>query len=256
MALSDLLNAFRGGPTPAPMQTTQAMQATQPSQPQNVLVPGNGEARSDGSGPSAFPAVKTGSEDPLEKFSTIWDKDPKALAKPNPVPNIKPTSEQLNAAVAGLDFTKTVAPELMEKALKGDTASLMQVINTTAQQTLAAASGTTANIVTEALTAMNKKYEDEIIPGILRAHNSRTEISKANPIFDDPASKPMLAYFEAQLQSKFPTATAAEHAEMAKEYLVGFTQKFAKGEGKELTDIPKAPVNAKGETDWDAWFKG
>lgn len=254
MALSDLLGAFRG--QPAQIQQTQPMQPTQPSQPQNATVPGNGEARSDGTGPGAFPAAKTGSEDPLEKFSSIWDKDPKAPAKPNPVPNIKPTSEQLNAAVAGLDFTKTVAPELMEKALKGDTASLMQVINTTAQQTLAAASGTTANIVTEALTAMNKKYEDEIIPGILRAHNSRTEISKANPIFDDPASKPMLAYFEAQLQTKFPTATPSEHAEMAKEYLLGFTQKFAKGEGMEMTKIPDKPKTAAGDTDWDAWFKG
>ncbi len=165
-------------------------------------------------------------------------------------------TKALMETVGKMDFTKAIAPELLDKASKGDAPSLAALVNQAAQAGFAQATLTTGNIVKDALTRQADAFKNEVMPDILRRH----EISlgmKENPLYSNPAVAPLLKSVEDQLTVKFPTASADEIKTHAKTIFDSMAGEIIKANGGTVTAVQTQqsnglPLQGKG-TDWDNW---
>jgi len=99
----------------------------------------------------------------------------------------------------------------------------------------------TEQAVERALTAHKATLPDMLRSGLVSDH-----AKNSNPLFDNPAVKPVIEATQERLLQKFPNATPAEITEM--------TQRFIMAMGQEFTPKDVVNDNSAGETDWDAFM--
>lgn len=254
-----VMDFFRGITAPTTTSPNPAVTAVSPAAPANAATAAANQTipsattipQSDGKIP-AIPASPIGDESPMAKFADLFKIDDKAVVLGSPVPSLTPDPVKLAAAVKDVDFTKGIDAALMEKALKGDGASLVAVINQSGQSALAQSSAITARIVEQALTTLTKNYETQVIPAVLRQNNVNVALAE-NPLFANPATAPILEGLKTQFITKYPSATADEISTLANEYLQNFAGMIVGTDAtKQITDVPKPAAGAKKETDWSA----
>lgn len=243
--------------------------ATEPPKPvvdpskSNATIPGS-QATSDGSVP-AIPKAGEGDKSPLEKYKDIWDIDPKAV-KPKTadalaIP-IKADPAKLLETARGIDFLKTVNQDNLKKALEGDNAALIGVINEAAQAGYAQSALGTTNLIKAALSEQARVFKEEVMPEVLRRHDISRSTPADNQVLQSPTVKPLLSMVETQLANKNPGASADEISRTAREFITDFSQEILKANG--MTVTPKTADGAaggkngaggkSGETDWGAFF--
>lgn len=254
MALMDIFAGFRGQKTGVtePVAVTSAVDPSKA----NPLVPGDGTIKSTGS-VAAIPASATGEASPLEGFKDLWLTDPKAKAPASLTVSIPVDNTKLLEAAKKTDFTKAISPEVLQKMQKGDPAAIAEAMNQIGQAAFAAASGSTARIVENALNHQAKVFNEEVLPQALKKHAVAAGLRLDAPIFSDPAIQPLLSMVETQFQNKYPEASATEITQKAREYLLTTSGAIL---GTSTTQIVvDKPVEAKNalkrpETDWGIFF--
>lgn len=252
MGISDIFGAFRAGSGPQ----QQPGQQGQGDPTLNPTVPSSATPASDGkNAPAAFPAVQEGEKSPLENFQKLWDKADTDAKPIDPAVSFNADPVKVMAAAKQIDITKGIDPALLARVNAGnDSAALVELVNQSVQIGIAHATTSTTGIVNEALKQQSAKYEKEVIPEILRRNNIQNTNRAADPLFQNPAVAPMLAMAEQQLMIKYPTASAAEISEKAKEYIGGFAGAVAESRGMEMRDKPKAATSGSGGiSDWTEW---
>lgn len=246
------MNGANGGAAPAA-----APAAGDPTANGNNSVPGSETAKPDGTGPNAFPAVGEGDKSPLAGFSDLWEKGKDEKQPASMVPTMNVDHEKLMKAAASVDFTKTISPELLQKATQGDPAALAQAISQAAQAGFAQSAAATAKIVENALQTQAKTFKEEVMPDILRRERIGNALSE-NPLADNPAVAPMLTMLRERLAQKYPMASAQEIAAKTNEYFLSMSTEIAKASGKQLIDAPAAPAEnggmGKSGEDWSKFF--
>lgn len=254
MGIKDIFASFSSTPTAtAQSQTTTTAQAA-PNDPSktNPLVPGANTGVSDGS-TKGIPAVGEGDQSPLAGFEKMWetaDTDRKPISL---VPDLNVDPAKLMEQAKKMDFSKLIKAEDVTKALGGDAATFVNIINTVAQAGFAQSTNTTTRIVDAALRDQAKKFNEEVLPAKLKEHNINTGLRADNPLFENPAVAPVLSMVEQQLQIKFPTASASEIKQKAKEYISGLGSAIVIGDGKLVTEKPEPSKTARVETDFSTW---
>src|SRR6266478_155914 len=209
-----------------------------------------------GTGAAAFPAVEpTGDKSPLDGYLKLWEIDPNAKPPASLVPSITVDPKKIMEGARGVDFTKSLSAATLEGISKGDTKAFLAGINEVGQGALAHASVMASNLVTAALTAQEKAFREEVMPDMLRKHNVSNALRTDNPMFDNPAVKPVLSMIENQFQIKNPNASASEITTLAKQYLSGFATEILTGAGKIVSDPPQVRKTSRGETDWGKFFE-
>lgn len=188
-------------------------------------------------------------QSPLADFSNLWE----APTTP-PDPNkgavqftIDPT--KINQVASSIDFTKSIPPELMQKALAGGPEAmqaLMQVINTVSQQAFAQSTMANTKVIETALAQQREKFSAEI-PDLVRSQSISSTLRQENPLFKNPATAPMLTALETQLAAKFPSATPQEISNHARKYLEGFAAEITK-------QTAPAASPKQGEIDWSTFM--
>jgi hypothetical protein len=83
------------------------------------------------------------------------------------------------------------------------------------------------------------------LPDMLRAQGSTEHLRTTNPIFENPAVKPVVDATQAQLLQKFPNASNAEITKMTQDFILAMGESFA----------PPTPALAPGETNWDNFLE-
>lgn len=229
----------------------------------NSTVPGDNTPKSDGS-VAAIPKAAEGDKSPLEGFKDLWEtpigKDGKPIpaAKTSIAPTFNIDPKKMLESARGIDFKAAIDTAVLDKASKGDSAALSEVINQAAQAAYAQASVASTKILETALTRQAEAFESKIMPEILRKHNISNALRTDNPLFDNPAVAPMLNLVETQFASKFPNASATEITQKAKEYLGGFATELLTSAGKVVGDKPTAAEalkKSRGEPqDWSTYF--
>lgn len=252
MSLMDIFAGFSGRKAePVPV-------AVDPSK-LNPTVPGDATLKSTGS-VAAIPKAGEGDASPLANYGDLWQpNDPtKVKAPASTEVSIPADPAKMLAAAKTIDFTKAIDPALLEKALKGDSAALLQAMNSVSQATYAQAAGVTAKIVENALNAQSKVFNNEILPAALKKAAVADSLRTENPIFNDPAVSPMLSIVENQLQMKHPGASAAEITAKAKEYLLGVSETImGTSADKQVTAKPVASSKnpmVREEQDWSKFL--
>lgn len=251
MALSDIFAAFRSGNKPEPVQIT----LIDPSK-NNATVPGS-EARSDGS-VAAIPKAGEGEASPLENYKDLWQIDPKAPPAPNGKVTIPADPVKMMEAARRVDFTKAVSPAILEKLKSGDSAAVMEAINAVGQAAFAQSAQATAAIVESALNKQTEHFHTKILPEALRRSEATSTLRADNPVFNSPAVAPLLALVESQMATKYPTASAAEVSQHARDFVLASSEAFL-GASADKIVIPKpaAPTRqelARQDTDWSKFM--
>lgn len=191
-------------------------------------------------------AIKTDPA-PLEAFKSLWETAPntQGTAPTGVLPAM--TAEQLSKTLANSNFLSGVNPEILAKAAGGDTAAFSDVINqglrTVMTQSVLASHG-----LVEAGAKNHGEQLRTSLPSMVRSSNVQDSL-QSNPLFNNPAAKPMVEMVRAQLETKHPQASAREIAEMTQQFVTD----FAKLGNPEAQPKPvEKGKTADGDTDWYA----
>lgn len=270
MSASSIMNFFRGGSSPmGTLGASQGMQqqplapqqqqTNQQAQQTNTQVPNPERDGVQGNAPVAFGKPKEeGEQSPLDNFTDLFKTDP---AKANtqsksPLPNLTVDPAKLSEAFKNVDFTAGIDPALLDKASKGDGASMMQVLKQQGQSILSQSSIITAKVVEGAISELHNNYQRDVIPQVLR-NNAISNAVNENPIFQHPAAAPMLAGLKTQFIQQYPQATASEIADMANNYLDSFARQVIGQDGTlEISTKAQPKVGAVKETNWLTYAQG
>lgn len=230
-------------PTPVatpPMQGNIPAASTVPVEPGNPTAPVV---------TPAVPAEPAKPQSPLAEFSGLWDTKPTDPANPPPAGPTPLTAEAIQKVVGKANFASGITPETMTAIAAG---------GEEAQKAFAAAlNAATQQAVTQAILASNKLTEQAVataenkfaasLPELLRNQAAADHLKSSNPLFADPAIKPIIEATQAQMLEKNPTATHAQITEMTQNYILAMGEAFA----------PKKVVNDNvvgTETDWEAFL--
>lgn len=257
--MSILSAIFGNNQQPAAPAATNPAPAADPSQQQQAAVPtqqGNIPAAPtvtvDPNNPAApvTPApVENKVESPLDGFKNLWDTAPVDPNNPEPAKPQPLTAEQVQKAVAGANFSNAITPETLAAITAGGedaTAAFSTAMNEVAKQVMVQATMVnnklTEKAVNEAVTTQQAK-----LPELLRQQAASNHLKETNPLFDNPAIKPVIEATQSQLLQKFPNATHAELTKMTQDYINAMGNAFA----------PQDTVNnnsSSAEPDWDAFL--
>lgn len=183
---------------------------------------------------------------PMASFDKLWETDAtKTGAKPAGVlPEI--TAEQLTATLANSNFLHSVSPELLAKAAGGDATAFGDVINQ-GLRTVMAQSVLASRGLVEAGTRSHGEQLRTSLPTMVRSSNVSDSL-QANPLYSNPAVKPVIDNVRRQLEEKNPTASAKEIADLTDSYFADLT-KAMRGSSDEGA-AHAAGGQAKGEINW------
>lgn len=230
---------------------TPTPQATAPGnipagQVESTMVPGNGVVPASAltPNPSPDPAIAS----PLDGFKDFWDTDPQLLAnsKPKPIFNVDP--KKLAEAAAKNDFSKVVSPEMLQKIQAGGPEAakvLIDAMNQMSQKSFGDSAQASVAMIEAALEKQREMFEAKL-PSLIKSQTVSESLRNESPVFSHPAAAPVLEMFQKQAAIKFPTSTAAEHTQMAKDWLKSLSEAG--------TPKPAAPANKPGEYDWGKFF--
>lgn len=176
-------------------------------------------------------------ENPLDIYSKMFENAAKNSDIQAPDFSLDP--KVVNEVSSKLDFTKEVSPELMEKALGGDTKALLSVIQQTSQNAYKAAlqHGTA---LTDTFVKQRSDYDQKTINSGVRRELTSHALSEA-PNFNHPVVRQELNRVAAQFAKANPDASPQEIAKSAQQYLTDLSSALN----------PSAkPAQAEGEMDW------
>lgn len=242
--------------SPAPAPATPAVPvAPTPATPGNIPegaaapAPATPGTASNGAVPPVIPEPKA-PDSPLAEFSKMWEpvvtKEGDVPTGPVPLDPVK-----LQEVVSKADFTTSLTPEnlaAIEAGGEGAQKAFTESLNVVAQQVLLQ-STLAANKMTEQAVKTAVDAQAATIPDLIRAQTLNNTLQKDNPIFSNPAVKPVIEAAQTQLAAKYPDATPAELAKMTTDYVTAMAEAFS--------PVPVTPVAAGGETmDWESHFLG
>lgn len=277
MSLMDVFRGFAGGtsqqqqnPTPpqnpnqppnpnlvAPVQQTPAPSpGPGPQQVANPTVPTPGATATPASPIPGIPLPAEGAKSPLDNFANLWDA-PKEPTAPVPLaPSMAIPPEKLQEFSKGIDFTKTISPEALANASKGDAAALAAVINAGGQAGFAHAIGATTKLIEAALERQAITFRDTVLPAALKAAQVTTAVRGDNDLFQHPAVAPVFSLLEKQVAAQYPTATPAQISDYTKNWFDQLTDAAVAQRGGTIT-MPVTPTPGSSavrqETDFSKW---
>lgn len=259
MSIGSVMSALFGGAQPAAQSApnTQQQQQAQPSQPGNFPATQNPAMQSDPANVNA-PAAATqaanasGAEPQgLDKFNDLWTPvQSPAGAAPEPLINVKP--EQMMEVAKKIDFTKVMNPEQLQAVAQGGqgaVAAMAQIMNTVAQTVYAQNMNATKAMVEQAVQKTQDQMRSEL-PQHIKLQTVSESIRGDNPAFNHPAAAPIMGALQQQLTVKYPNASAAEIANLAKDYMSGFANALTP---KAQNTQTQAQQQSAGSFDWDSW---
>lgn len=183
---------------------------------------------------------------PLDDFSKLYDNTASADGTP-PKFAIDPT--KLNEVASSLDFSKSVDPEIMTKAMGGDAKAMMDVMQSIARNSYSTAmghmSGLSDNYINQRLEHDSKSLGSKVKEQLTQAELGNT------PNYDHPTVKNFMKDTAQRLSKQFPDASPQEIATKAKSYLAELSQSVIGKPQEEATAAQKASQ----VTDWDEYLK-
>lgn len=186
-------------------------------------------------------------DSPLADFSKLWEDVPtKDGEDPNAAVPLDPAN--LAKVMGKADFSQAVTPETMAAITAGGEGAgtaFSQAMNAVVQQAMVQSTlineKLTAQAVDRAIAATEAK-----IPDLLRSQASASHLQDSNPLFSNPAVKPVIDATRSQLLQKFPNDTPAETTRKLNEYVVAMSKAF---------NPAAADPSAAQDMDWNLFLK-
>lgn len=227
-----------------------------PAQPTGVNNPGQPlpgtQANPGTDNNGVVPVTPDPNASPLDKFNKVWETDPNAKAPENPAEmfaNLDPA--KIQEASKKVDFSKVVTQENLAKITAGGpeaAKAFMESMNAMAQQTYAQSAMATTKIVEQALSKQQASFDAQLPTMVKRLSSS--EALNQNPVFSNPALKPVVDAMQQTLIQKNPNATVTEINQQLNDYFNAVGLQFA----PKAPETPASKAKAS-ETDWEKFFE-
>lgn len=152
---------------------------------------------------------------PLDAFTKLFDntnKDSKVA------PSFTLPDDKLNDVAASLDFTQDIDQAIMQKALSGDSNSLIAMMKHISQEAYKTAMKHNSTL-TGAFVDSRSQYDGSSLSSRIKEELTNAEFSNNTPGFNHPLVKQELQKVSALIAKNHPDASPAEVAKQAKEYL-------------------------------------
>lgn len=246
MAFS-ISNLFNGTPAaqPAAPATPAPTPATPGNMPDNPVVTSK---TTEGTAPNGVVPADGNMNSSLDQFKDLWQPTPTDPNAPVAPTALDPT--KVAEAVSKANFSNVISQESLQAIAAGGDAAVkafQDSMNAVAQQAVTQ-SILVANQMTEKAvqTALQKQQKD--LPDMIRKQSLNENLTSANPLFKNPAVKPILDAVQHQLAGKYPNATATELATMA--------QNFVTVLGENLVPKKETPKGSDDSVDWELFLNG
>jgi hypothetical protein len=153
---------------------------------------------------------------PLDAYQKMFDNAAKA-GDGTSAPSFKLDPKVLAEVSSSMDFTKSIPQELMQKALTGDVASLMEVIKQSNQQAYRASLEHTSTL-TDSFLNQRQTFEQSRVDKGVRNQLTQSELAQT-PNYDHPVVKAELNRVAEQFARANPDASPQSIAKAAQQYL-------------------------------------
>lgn len=191
-------------------------------------------------------------QSPLDSFAEIWQTPTNVQ---NQAPNFAADAISFDATqmqairqkVSSINFMAGASAETVQQALAGNVEAFNSVINSAVQQALLQSMQLSGAMVNQGLRGRSQELLTHF-PEIVRQQLASQQLRQDNPLFSNPATKPVLEALESALVRNQPNLTPQQVSQVAQSYL----QEFAKNL------IPQSPVQQTQQaagTEWDSFFK-
>jgi hypothetical protein len=185
------------------------------------------------------------SEAVLSDFAKMFTAEtPKQEGGDAPVDLFAINQDQLAKAAGTINMNGVVSPELVTKALGGDTASFMEVINKVSQMTFMMAHQAAMSAVKPAVDAEMQSFSKKMPTKFNEMSLDAT--LQSDPLMSNPALKPVVDSLRTQIMSKHPDATPQQVQKAISEYMKASGITLAP-QGKDA----KKTKETQGGVNWD-----
>jgi hypothetical protein len=194
---------------------------------------------------------------PLDTLKDFWQNPMDAEGKPIQQPadptaatiyNLDPA--KVSESARKLDFMAGIEPATITKALGGDVAAFMDVINGAVQNSFAAATLQTGNMINTGVSTNNTRFKSTL-PSQIRAVQV-DQATASNPVLSHPAAAPLFNTLKSFAAAKNPNASPAEITAQVEALLTGFSEAMQAGSPKAQQQAQAAKA---GEQDWSSFFE-
>lgn len=160
---------------------------------------------------------------PLDEMAKLWETDPNKQGNQPPAdpfaePLFTMDPAKLRESSSKLDFVGQVSPELVQKALSGDSQALMQVINQTAQHAVSTSLQMSTMLAEQTGAKLGQR-----VKGALPTQMRQFQLDNTPPqtqILQNPAVSPMLKLIRERIAVNNPNLRPAEVAAKAEQYML------------------------------------
>ena len=156
---------------------------------------------------------------------------------------------QLLSLANGQDFAKGVNPELLTKANSGDSAAMIELMQTIARNAYQTAIAHNSKL-TETFVTAREGYSSKGLGAKVRGELTVNALT-GTPNFDNPAVRRHLVSIAQSLERDHPDASPDQIATMAKDAVTQMASAINPNAGQ---NNQQGNRNAPKETNWDAWF--
>lgn len=158
---------------------------------------------------------------PLDSFTDMFTIKNDGSAPPKdpfsePLFNLDP--KKLGEATGKMEFTRGIDPALVQKALQGDAASFLGILNTVSRNAFTAALSTTVGMTERGFGSFKERY-DNTLDGRFRDYQVNS-MQSTNPALKHPAAAPVIAGIKQMIASQNPNMAPAEVQSQAEAYFL------------------------------------
>lgn len=179
---------------------------------------------------------------PLDAYAKMFDNASKS--SDIQAPSFKLDPKVLGEVSSSMDFTKSIDPALMEKALAGDTKALLATIQAVGRNAYSA-SLEHATSLTEKHLSQRAEYETSRVNSGVRQQLTSNELSSA-PNYAHPVVKAELNRVATQFSAANPDASPQEVAKAAQKYIADLSAA--------LNPAATPTKQTEGEVDWTKYL--
>jgi hypothetical protein len=240
-------------PAPAPAPAPQAAPATPGNIP--AVPPANNPVATNGTAPNGVvpndPATNGTAAPSLDAFKDIWSVDPNAGAQGQPLFNVD-QAKMLEAA-RKQNFTSGINPDLVNKVAAGGAEgvqAMMEIMNMVSQNVYAQSAFAGTKLIEGALDKSQFARSADLDTRF-KSLSVSNNLAEQNPIFNNPAAKPMLDMVKNQILVKHPNASQQELTRMAQDYLTSFANEISAPQAQQQQ---QQQAKAAQGTDWSTFL--
>lgn len=186
---------------------------------------------------------------PLDQYKDLWQNDPNSKSS-DPNPSQPLDAAKLREVISKANFSNTLNQETLAQIAQGGegaTKAFADSMNEVARQVMMQATLASDKLTDQRIKAALEAHQAKL-PEMLRTQSLRNNLSDTNPLFKNPAVKPVMEAVQTQLATKNPDATPAELAEM--------TQNFIRVMGESFAPAPPKTNDQFSDTDWEKFLAG